>query len=297
MREWNCLTRRALKIFWRTKGNLLFASLSVLILLVLHFMIFRNMYTDSWLQIASALPSEIPRADIAYMVDLQMFAAVIPIGAVSISLVALSLMVADRETGALSDFLVAPIRRNSLMASYLISSFVAGFAILLGFILLFEVYFLITAGQGFGLLQLLLILLSVVGSLIFANVFMLLLISFFRKQQMLGAAGTIIGTLLGFLSGAYVPVTQFGDAVANLFSALPFLQLTVLCRKAFLYGIGNSTAIPEDWFTGDLGRTFGTVVEIGAHQVPLWGVGLWCAAFTLVLLGGLGFRFARMKRS
>lgn len=291
------LVKRDIKIFYRTKSNILFASLSVIILVVLHFIIFRTMYTDNWVEITSHFPITIEKEKLYWLVDNLMFSAIIPIGAMTISLVALGLMVADKEKNVLSDFLVSPIKRNSLLASYLISSFMVGLIILLAFIAFFEIYFLTVYGFGFTVVQLCFILLSTIGSLIFANVFMLLLVSFVKSQQSLGALGTIIGTLMGFLSGAYIPVGMFGETVGNIFSALPFLQMTVLTRTAFLYELESVTPLTKEMLHGELARSFGMELWIGDQHITTLGALLIAAGITLALLVCLIVRFAKMKKA
>lgn len=290
------LIKRNIKIFYRTKGNIIFASLSVIILVALHFIIFRNMFTDSWAQIVQQFQIDIKRQQLAWVVDNLMFSAVIPIGAITISLVALGLMVADKETNVLADFLVSPIGRNSLLASYLASSFMVGFINLLGFIAFFEVYFLVVYGIGFTLAQLGLILLATIGSLLFANVFMLLVVSFVKSQQSLGALGTILGTLLGFLSGAYIPIGQFGEAIGNIFSCLPFLQITVLTRQAFLYKLETHTPLSHEMLSGKLARSFGIELWVGGTLVPTWAVAALAGLVTAILLLALIARFNKMKK-
>jgi len=292
------LVKRDIKIFYRTKGNLFFASLSVLILVVLHFVVFRNMNTDNWVQIVSQFPAlSVERDMLAWIVDSLMFAAIIPIGAITISLTALGLMVEDKEKNVLSDFLVSPIKRSSLLASYLISSFIVGFVILLGYIVFFQIYFILMYSVSFSLTQLGLMLLAMVGSLVFANIFMLLLISFLKSQQSLGAVGTIVGTLIGFLSGAYIPVGMFGETVGNVFSALPFLQITVLTRQAFLYALESVTPFTHEMISGRVAHTFGIEHWLGDTLFPVWGTVLMSGGITLILLVLLMIRFAKMKKA
>lgn len=290
------LIKRNCKIFYRTKGNIFFATLSVIILVVLHFIIFRNMFTDSWLEIVSKMNILVEKEKIQWLVDNLMFSAILPIGAITISLVTLGLMVSDKETNALNDFLVSPIKRNQLLVSYLVSSFIVGFIILLGFVAFFEIYFLIVFGFGFSLIQFLLIILLIMGLLIFANVFMLFLISFVKSQQSLGAIGTILGTLLGFISGAYIPVGQFGTVISNFFSCLPFLQLTVIFRRVFLIDISNHTPLTLDMISGKLGREFGIELWIGNNNISIPYILISVALITIILLIGLLIKFQRMKK-
>ena len=292
------LVRRDIRIFYRTKGNIFFSLLAVLILVALHFAIFRTMYTDNWVQIVAHIPGlSAERLQLQWLADSLMFAAIIPIGAVTLSLTTLGLMVADRESNALSDFLVSPIRRGSLLQSYLLSSFLVGFVMLLGFIIFFQIYFLIVYGVGFTLLQIGLILLGTVGSLIFGNVFMLLLISFLKTEQTLSAVGAIVGTFSGFVAGAYIPLGMFGDIIGNIFSALPFAQLTVLVRGAFLHTLESVTPLTHEMISGEIARGFGIELWLGDRLIPLWGAILLTAGFTLVLLICLIIRFAKMKKA
>jgi multidrug/hemolysin transport system permease protein len=255
------------------------------------------MYTDNWVDIVSQFPAfSVERASLAWIVDSLMFAGILPIGAVTISLVVLGLMVADKEKNVLSDFLVSPVGRNSLLTSYLVSSFIVGFSILLGFVIFFQLYFLFAYNVIFSFTQFGLLLLTLVGSLVFANTFMLLIVSFLKSQQSLGAVGTIIGTLIGFLSGAYIPVGLFGEKVGNIFSALPFLQITVLTRKVFLYELESVTPFTREMLTGDIFRTFGIEHWFGNTLVPAWGTSLIAGSITLVLLICLIFRFSKMKK-
>ena len=292
------LINRNIKIFYRTKGNIIFSSLAVIILLVLHFVIFRNMYSDNWEQIFSMFPGfSIEREKLLWLVDNMMFSAILPIGAVSISITAIGLMVADREKNVLNDFLVSPIKRNDLMTSYLLSSVLVGFTILLGFIIFFAIYFQVVYSISFTLPQLGYILLAVIGSLVFANILILLILTFIKKQQSLGAFGTILGTLNGFISGAYIPVGMFGETVGTILSALPFLQLTILTRQAFLYNLETVTPITHQMLTGQISKEFGLELWFGDTLIPIWGTAALTSATTLVLLLCLIIRFAKMKKS
>ncbi|MCL2367697.1 MAG: ABC transporter permease [Oscillospiraceae bacterium] len=292
------LIKRDTKIFYRTKGNIFFSLLAILILVALHFAIFRTMYTDNWVQIAAQIPGlSAERLQLQWIADSLVFAAIIPIGTVTLSLTALGLMVADRETNALSDFLVSPIRRNSLLASYLLSSFFVGFVMLLGFVVFFHIYFLIVYGVGFTLLQIGLILLGTIGSLIFGNVFMLLLVSFLKTEQTLSAVGAVVGTFIGFLAGAYIPLGMFGETVGTVFSALPFAQLTILVRGAFLQTLETVTPLTHEMISGEIARGFGIELWLGDRLIPLWGAALMAGGITLILFLCLIIRFAKMKKA
>ncbi len=291
------LTRRNILLFFRTKSNILFATLSVIIIIALHFLVLQDMFTQSWVDVFASIPGMvIEEKELQWIVDSMIFAAIIPMGSITISLVTLGQIVNDNETNALNDYMVAPIKRNSLLISYLLSSFIVGFLLLIVFVLLFEFYFLIIYGVSFTFAQFGYIILVTLFSLLFANVFMLLLISFIKRNQILGALGTILGTLIGFISGAYIPVGQFGSPVGDIISTLPFLQLTVLARQSFLLNITSATSMDMDMLSGELAKSYGIELWIGDSLIPTWSIILMVFGFVLILLICLIIRFARMKK-
>ena len=294
MSHLSSLVMRNIRIFYRTKWNVFFAFMAVIILVVLHFAIFRNMNTDSWANMF--IEYGIDRLYFQWLVDSMMFAAIIPIGAVSMSLTALEPIVKDKEIGSLSDFLVAPIKRTSLMVSYLASSFVVCFVLLLAIILFYKVYFFAFYGILFTAYQFLIILMVLLGSIVFANVFMLLLLSFLKTQSGMSAVGSIVGTMIGFLAGAYIPLGIFGDFVRNLFSALPFAQLTTLSRQAFFHNLENVTPFTADMFGGNMGMTWGLTLWLGESEIPTWGIAAMTAAVTVLAAVVLVYRFRRMNK-
>ena len=292
------LIKRDIKIFYRTKSNIFFSLLSLLILVVLHFVIFRQVYTDNWVNIIAQIPGlYVQRTYLQWITDNLIFSAIIPIGAMTISLTTLGLIVADRETNTLSDFLVSPISRSKLMTSYLASSFIVCFVILSGFVIFFQVFFLIAYGTSFTLLQVGMIFLAMVGSLIFANVFTLLILSFLKTQQSMSAASAIVGVMSGFVTGAYIPLGMFGETASNVFSALPFAQITTLSRGAFLHNLESVTPLTHDMISGEIARGFGIELWLGSTHIPTWGVIAISSGITLILLLYLMMRFTKMKKS
>ncbi|MCL2491228.1 MAG: ABC transporter permease [Coriobacteriia bacterium] len=290
------MVKRNIKLFYRNKAGVFFSILALLILLVLHFVVFRTMFTDNWAAIIDAIPGfDVDRSDLAWLTDSLMFATILPIGAITVSLTSLGLMVTDREKGVFGDFLTAPFDRNKLLASYLLSSIIIGATMLLLFLIFFELYFLVVYGISFTLAQFGSIILIILLSLLFGNVFVLLIVSFFKSQQSLGAVGTILGTLIGFLSGAYIMVGLFGDTVRNIFGLMPFLQLTVLSRQAFLSRVEEITPLKYEMLTGELARDFGFELWIGDSLISKPMVALMTIATTCVILVVLMFVFSRLK--
>ena len=112
------LTKRNIKLYFVSKSNIFFSMLALIILIMLHFMVFRSMNADTF--ISSGLP--ISEKWAFWLSDCLMLSALIPIGAVSLSLTSLSQIVVDKERNTINDFYVAPINKNALLVSYLLRS-------------------------------------------------------------------------------------------------------------------------------------------------------------------------------
>lgn len=302
MKDLMSLIRRNNKIFYRSRGNLFFALMMVIIILLLHFLFLQDMVANDMMAIFEKMPgSSVERSDVLFLVDSQLFAATIPMGAVSISLIALGLVVIDRDKNLMSDFLVSPIRRNNLMMSYLISSFFVGLVIILALLTFFEVYFVARYGISFTLVQMLMLFGMTLLTLSFANVFVLVILSLIKSEQALSGLTAVFGIVLGFLSGAYMPVGIYGESVKNIFSALPFLQLTSLFRKIFWREMSNVTALTESMIRGEgeanLAKFFGVDLTIGNTELTSFLLLLAVVVYTAVCLLFVSLRFAHMKKA
>ena len=287
------LIKRNARLYIRTPSNIVWSLLSVLILVALHFIVFRNMTVNGMMAGVYENGFEIDRRYITWVVDSLMFAAVIPLAAVSISLVTLAQLVDDKEKNTFSDFLVSPIGNKKIMASYLITSALIGFAIILVLVFFFWIFLFAGSGISFSFVQFLLILAVSIGAIIFGNILMLLIISFIKKQQGVSAVGVIAGTALGFLGGAYIPMGVLGNTIGTIFGLFPFLQLTVLSRRAFLYRMAEVSPLSNYMIDG---RFNGFELYIGNSHIPIWGIILMLSGITVVLLAGLIIRFVRLKK-
>lgn len=292
MSKQSSLTRRNIKLFFANKSNLFFSMLAILILAGLHFLVFRNMNADALVFPGASIDEKWK----LWFSDCLMLSSLIPIGAVTVSLTSLGQIVTDQEKNIINDFYVAPLSRSTLLASYLLSSLAIGALILAGFIAFFEIYLLIVYGISFTLLQFLAVICITVLSLLLGNSFVMLLVSFVKREQAMGAIGTILGTMLGFLCGAYVPIGVLGESVAKIFTFLPFLPVTALARQSFFMNI-ESTGLTEDVIGGELAKMYGYELFLGDEKLSVsalvWIVLAFILLFSLLLL----LRFHKMRKT
>jgi len=289
------LTKRNIKLYFASKSNIFFSLLALLVLICLHFIVFRKMNADIAADTFEQMGLQIDGKWSLWWSDTLMLSAMIPIGSVTIAIAALGQIVIDKEKNVINDFYVTPLNRNTMLLSYLLSSLAIGGIICTGFVLFSEFYFLAMYGVTFTFVQLLAILGSVLLSLILGNLFVLIIASFIEREQALGAVGTILGTLLGFLCGAYVPIGILGDTTASIFAALPFLPMTVITKQAYLMSI-SQTPLTMDIIGGEFAKVYGYDIFFCNTQISIPIMLTIVSAYIVVFCVALIFIFKKMKK-
>lgn len=246
------LTKRNIKIFFSNKSNLFFSSLSLIILVILHFMVFRTQNADALLSTGIKFSDKWAY----WFSDTLMLSSLLPIAGITISLTSLAQIVADKEKNIINDLYVSPISKITLLFGYLLSSMIINICLILVYLICLSAYFYFSYGVFFTLLQFFSIIGVMLLSSLLGNLFVLIIISFVKREQAMGAVGTILGTLMGFVCGAYIPVSLMGDTVLKIFTCLPFLPLTAISRVVFFLNV-DSTLIPPEILNGEMAEIYG----------------------------------------
>ncbi len=286
------LSKRNTKLYFASKSNIFFSMLALIILVALHFIVFRSMNADVLLNMGLGIEEKWA----LWFSDSLMLSSLIPIGAVTISLTTLGQIVVDKEKRIINDFYVTPISKNTLLTSYLVSSLIVCVILLLGFVLFFEIYLIAVYGISFTLGQLLSVLGVMALSILLGNTFVLIVVSFVKREQAMGAIGTILGTMLGFICGAYVPVGTLGDSIAKIFTVLPFLPITALARQAFFMNISD-TGLTSEIIGGETAKIYGYDLYMGTEKLSSGFLNIIVVAYVALFALLLIFRFKKMKNS
>ncbi|HWL02680.1 MAG TPA: ABC transporter permease [Microbacteriaceae bacterium] len=275
------ITRRNLRLYFRDPLNVFFSLLGALIVFLLYALFLGNIQTQS---IAATAPGADPDL-VRGFVDAWMFAGIVALSTMSTTLGALSVFVDDASSGRFRDFLVSPIRRGQLVLGYLLGAFVIGLMMSLIVLAVALLYLWLVSGVVLGIPQIATtvgwVALSAAG---FAALWAFI-VSFLRTTGAFAAVSTIVGTVVGFVAGAYIAVGLFPDAVRDTVSALPFAQAAMLIRIEFtgealsaLVG-GNADAI------AGLERFYGVSLFVGDWSVPVWFAAGLLAVMTIVFAG------------
>lgn len=233
-----------------------------------------------------------------WLVTSWLIAGLLTVSSFTVPLSILSNMVIDLEKRVFDDFLVAPIKRSSLFFGYAISAIIIGVVMTtLTFVLGEFILVLVSGGEWLSVLAHV----EVFGWIVLANMTLsalsFLIISFVKSAASVNALNTIIGTLIGFLAGIYVPFAAFSDSVANIFKFNPAAHIVVGIRSvlmdpaiAFVFD-GAPEGIEASYMTN-----YGVVMTWFGDTLSSGTMALYLGGLLIVFAGGSILRMNAFKR-
>jgi multidrug/hemolysin transport system permease protein len=260
------ITGRNLRLYFRDPLNVFFSLLGALIVFLLYALFLGNLQISS---ITDATPGANAH-DVQGFVDAWMFGGIVALSTMSTTLGALSVFVEDASTGRFRDFLVAPIRRGQLVLGYLLAAFVIGIVMTAIVLAVALVYLWLVSGvvlapehvfATIGWMAL-----STAG---FAALWAFV-VSYLRTTGAFSAVSTIVGTVSGFVAGAYIAVGLFPDTVRQFVSALPFAQSAMLLRQEFTEDQLSKVVGGNQQAIDSLNAFYGITLSVGDWTVPVW---------------------------
>lgn len=215
---------RCLKIFFRDKSAVFFSLLAVFIIIGLYALFLG----DVWV---SSLPE---LTGVRYMMDSWIMAGILAVTSLTTTMGALGIMVDDKAKKLVKDFRSSPVSRSSIAGGYILGSISVGIILSLVTLVLAEIYIVADGGRFMDIPTLI----KVLGLILLSNVtnisIVLFLTSFFASTNAFAAASTVIGTLLGFLTGIYLPIGQLPEAVQWIVKIFPVSHAAVLFRRVMM---------------------------------------------------------------
>lgn len=228
MKNIKSLTKRNLLLFFRDKATVFFSFLSIIIILGLYILFLSDLQVQSVEEVVGKIEGIKP------LVNSWVMAGLIAVSTVTLSLGALGVVVADRENNAMNDFLVAPIKREQVFLSYLLSTIIIAMIISLTLFVIAEIYIISSGGTVLTIIPMLKVIGIIALCVLSSSLLMLFVISFLKSEQSVGVLGTIVGTMIGFLTGAYVPMGIMPKGIQIVSNVIPVSQGASLLRKIFL---------------------------------------------------------------
>lgn len=222
------LIKRNMKVYFRDKVSVFFSFLSILIIIMLYALFLGNIQVNAIKQSAGDVEG------IRFLVDTWIMAGIIAISTVTISLGALGTMVDDQHKKILRDFVVAPIKKSKIVASYIVSTWIIATIVGLFTFVIAEAYIFVSGGELVSLAQLLEILGVLMLCIFSSSCIMFFIASFIKTTNAFATLSTIVGTMIGFLAGIYVPMGVLPSAVQTVIKFVPISHGAVLLRQILM---------------------------------------------------------------
>lgn len=302
MNQLYAITSRNLKLYLRSKGTVFFSLLSMLVVIMLMLFFLGDMNVKGLTGVLAELPGRDAAQD---ETDAGLFilawtcAGIISINAVTVTLAAFSSMISDRENGCLNAVYTAPVSRITIAAGYVLAAWCASVIICTLTLAITEVYAVCCGMPPFSVYtHIRLFGMIMANSFTYAS-FMYLLATQIKSAGAWNGIGTVIGTLVGFLGGIYLPIGSLSEGIARIMKCTPAIYGAAMFRsvmtKDILARIFENA--PEEMISEyrtamgiDL-TLFGHDLTLGAELMILLAVG------TVFLLAGAAAMRSGAKRN
>ena len=203
-----------------------------------------------------------------FIINSWVMAGILSVTSITTTMGAFGIMVEDRTKKISKDFSSAPIKRTQLTGGYIVSSFIIGVIMSIAALFVAEIYILANGGKLLELVPLLKLLAVMLLSVFASSSMVFFIVSFFRSLNAFGTASTIIGTLIGFLTGIYIPIGSLPSAVQTVIKIFPISHAGALFRQIMMeapMSIAFKNA-PEQAITG-FKQAMGIVYYFGSKEL------------------------------
>lgn len=229
------LTKRNCKLFFRDKGMFFTSLITPAILLVLYVTFLAKVYKESF---TSALPAAFALDDslINGTVGGQLVSSLLAVCCVTVSFCSNLLMVQDKVSGARRDLTMSPVSKSTLALSYFTANALS--TMLICFVALGVcLVYLAIVGWYMTVKDVLLLCVDVFILVLFGTALSSIVNCNLSTNGQASAVGTIVSAGYGFVCGAYMPISNFGDGLQKVLSFLPGTYGTALFRNHALRGV------------------------------------------------------------
>lgn len=275
MREIIYLTRRNCRVFLRDKAAVFFSFLSMLIILGLMVVFLGKMNSDELISVLAEFGGERDtvqdQENATYLIQLWTLAGILVVNSVTVTLTVMGTMVQDETRKRIMAFYVTSVNRIKLSLGYILSSWLVGTGMCVITLAVGEFYFVL---QGHGLLAAveLLKLAGIIALSVFTfSALGYLLALFVHSDSAWSGILTIIGTLVGFAGGIYLPLSSLSETVQTVLKCIPVLHGAAMMREVCTAQAIRETfdGLPEAVVDGFKER-MGITLYRGDVQIELW---------------------------
>ena len=272
-------TMRNLKIFLKDKANIFFALLAPLIVLGLYILFLGRIQTDGLLSALQEMGVSGGEKEIRSFADCWMLSGVMASACITVPLCACGVMVQDRNRGIRADLAASPVPGWMPPAAYFFSVVAAGLIIGFAVLVICLVWLAATGSWFLSVADVLVLLGTLVLSVLSSSTLLVFVVGFLRTEGAFTGLNVILGTVIGFLIGAYMPLSMFPTGVQyvtlfvsgsysagifrNFFMNGALDNIAQNISPAFAEGLADQYALKLNFFGTDMPVSVMAIVLVG----------------------------------
>ena len=250
--------KRNLLVFFKDKASVFFSLLSVFIIIGMYALFLGDVWSSGMEGIVGA----------RNIMDLWIVAGLIAVTSVTTTMGAFGTMVEDKSKKIIKDIRSSPMPRVNIAGGYILSAFVIGVIMCVVALVLCQLYLLSEGGAMFTGIQFLKIFGLILLSTFSNTALVLFFVSFFQSNNAFSIASTIIGTVIGFLTGIYIPIGQLPEGVQTVIKVFPPSHSAMLLRQVIMEdGIKTGFAGAPASAVSDFKEMLGVTFQVGGKTV------------------------------
>ncbi|MNP09041.1 ABC-2 family transporter protein [compost metagenome] len=206
-------------------------------------------------------------------------------------------LVSDREKKINKDFNSSPIRRSSIAGGYVLSAFVIGCIMSGVALVLIEIYIVANGGNLLSAVALAKVVALIIVCTLVNTAIVFFVVSFFKSNNAFATASTVIGTLIGFLTGIYVPIGALPDAVQFVIKIFPISHAVVIFRQVIMEApLTEAFAGAPAEIVIEFEKLMGVTYYFGDDEVTAWTSIVVLIVTTVLCFGLAVLNVTRKKR-
>ncbi|MDF2512522.1 MAG: transporter permease [Herbinix sp.] len=268
------LIKRNMLVYVRDRANIFFSLLSMIIIIGLMVVFLGKMNADNVVNLLNEYGGGDRNAaadleNAQQLIILWTLAGIVVVNSVTITLSMVGIMVEDEAHKKLSSFFVSPVKRTVFVLGYVIAAILMGIIMCTLTFALGEAYIAVTGGDLLTPAQMLQVIFYIILNVFTSASLVFLIANFVHSLSAFSGLSTVIGTIVGFIAGIYLPIGMLPEKVQMVLKCFPLFYGCSLLRELFTESIIIKTFVncPEQ-LINSYKETMGITVLYQDNIVP-----------------------------
>jgi len=213
------LAKRNILIFLRDRAGIFWSFLSVILVFGLYILFLGNLMGSG------------EDENFQFLADSWIMAGMVSIASITTTMGAFVNMVVDKSDKIIKDFSASPITRRSLVGGYVLGAYTIGIIMTIFTFIFTQGYIVINGGRLLPLLDSIEAIGIMFISVLASSAMVFYLTTFLNTENSFSGASAVLGVLVGFITGTYIPIGTFPEAIQTVIKVFPISHSASLLRQ------------------------------------------------------------------